>query len=181
MTERTISLLKRWESKVFLEVLKPFSSEKGFKPPEALERSVNTEGEAAKSIKCTIEGIWLFKPTYPSVRDHCQIFLRTQKNSQTPSHKINRRVRYRKIQGINFLKASQRQNPENSYQKTKSPQEIPLLRASLYVGIRKCYRTFSYVYIIHRKNRFCQGFWKNYLCSIISCKVIPSKYSFVRR
>ncbi len=39
----------RVAKKVFLEVLKPFSSEKGFKPPEALERSVNTEGEAIKS------------------------------------------------------------------------------------------------------------------------------------
>ena len=38
-------------TKVFLKFLKTFSSEKGFKPPEALERSVNTEGEAVKSKK----------------------------------------------------------------------------------------------------------------------------------
>ncbi|MGN0641388.1 MAG: hypothetical protein ACI4JT_10615 [Oscillospiraceae bacterium] len=39
----------REAKKVFLGFLNPFSSEKGFKPPEALKRSVKTEGEAVKS------------------------------------------------------------------------------------------------------------------------------------
>ena len=49
--------MSREALKVFLEVLKPFSSEKGFKPPEALERSVNTEGEAVKSKKGQFHGL----------------------------------------------------------------------------------------------------------------------------
>ena len=47
----------RVAKKVFLKFLKTFSTEKVFKPPEALERSVNTEGEAVKSKKGRLNGL----------------------------------------------------------------------------------------------------------------------------
>ena len=70
----------REAKKVFWEVKEPFSEEKGSLPPEALERSVKTPKRTLSQIKFNAA-------TWNKVINHCQIFLRTQKNSQIPSHK----------------------------------------------------------------------------------------------
>ena len=120
--------MAREAKKVFLELLKPFSSEKGFNPPEALAAKPRTRRKAPKYAPKALKGCGgkqEFSPTHfvgskpTKMQESAQIVMESRQSSPRTAEA------YKSFRSSLFQKAWQKLNPPEENERVQGFSVLP--------------------------------------------------------